>query len=256
MCELLFDDVQCLTSSAKRRGRLRRVAALKSHYHTKTLMDSLPASFFCRREKICLDRLLLLERRVDGISAADFNDDYDKGVCDYSFMEFRSPDPFGFLDSPVGLELPANISDDLTLVGSTHCLVFGDWENDNCEQFVVDELEVPLHSVEEQSQQQQSQLLFADALADNQQQQQLDAHDDDYYDEDYDDGDDDNDYSKGVAVHMHGIEISVADFGPGAFVDELAVGFPLRGSALSGARPSQGLALSRALFVFVARGLT
>ena len=59
--------------------------------------------------------------------------------------------------------------------------------------------------------------------ADNQQQQQLDAHDDDYYDEDYDDDDDDNDYNEGLAVHMHGTEISVADFGSGAFVEELAV---------------------------------
>jgi len=53
MCEMSH-----VSSSAKRQERLRRVSALKSRYHTKTLMDSLPATFFCRREKIYLDELV------------------------------------------------------------------------------------------------------------------------------------------------------------------------------------------------------
>ena len=60
MCELYSEKDQCLTSSAKRRVRLRRVAALKSHFRTKALLQTLPDSFFCRREKICLDDLVLL----------------------------------------------------------------------------------------------------------------------------------------------------------------------------------------------------
>ena len=60
MCEFYSEKGQCLTSSAKRRERLRRVAALKSHFHTKALLQTLPDSFFCRREKICLDDLVLL----------------------------------------------------------------------------------------------------------------------------------------------------------------------------------------------------
>jgi len=211
-------NIPTLSLSARRRQRLKRTCALKAVQNTRDLLEFLPKSFFFSR--IVLDDLVPATCSL--LNCSELTDDCVEGVCDYSFMEFQSPDPFGLDDSFVVHDLPA--SD----VGLARCEIrmtdfalgscFRDDTDASGDGVVATLIHAP-HQVVGNSVLARGDRILISVPADNQQQQQLEVHHDDYYDEDFDDDDDDNDYNEGLAVHMSGIEVRVADFGPGTFVD-------------------------------------
>ena len=210
-------NIPTLSLSARRRQRLKRTCALEAVQNTRDLLEFLPKSFFFSR--IVLDDLVPATCSL--LNCSELTDDCVEGVCDYSFMEFQSPDPFGLDDSFDVHDLPA--SD----VGLARCEIrmtdfalvscFRDATDASGDGVVATLIHAP--QVVGNSVLARGDRILISVPADNHQQQQLEVHHDDYYDEDFDDDDDDNDYNEGLAVHMSGIEVSVADFGPGTFVD-------------------------------------
>ena len=184
-----------LSLSARRRQRLKRTFALKAAQNTRDLLQFLPKSFFI--SLIVLDDLV--PATCSQSNCSELKNDCDEGVCDYSFMEFRSPDSFGLDDSFDVLDLPANVCDvglgrsEISMTDFALGSCFRDIIDASCDGVVATFIQAPQVFGNIVLARNDSNLIIVSA--DIQQQQQLDAHDDDYYDEDYDDVDDDNDYT-------------------------------------------------------------